>query len=144
MSPSGVPGKQGMPTKIIYKQAVLKSHPTVLELIEEGFDPDMSIEAVKRFGEDDIAVRDYLHSMEEKGDIFNTSDMQYTDEEKESTQTVELITYVFTSKKRYKDRKKTGTRGILSSPIPVMLYQRPHHLKAYQPECFKSLCIALE
>ena len=71
---------------------------------------------MKWFGEDDIAVRDYLHSMEEKGDIFNMSDMQYMDEEKEN---ITDQWYVFTSK------KKTGTRNIVftHSTDVVLIYK---------------------
>ena len=72
-------GKQATPTTVTisHKQAVDESHPLVIELMDEGCNPEMCIEAVRRFGEDDEAVRDYLYSIEEKGGIFQPSAMLY-------------------------------------------------------------------
>ena len=84
-------GKQATPTTVTisHKQAVDESNALVIELMDEGFDPEMCIEAVRRFGEDDEAVRDYLYSIEEKGDIFQPSAMLYGAGEEEQTQSVE-------------------------------------------------------
>ena len=84
-------GKQATPTTVTisHKQAVDESNALVIELMEEGFDPEMCIEAVRRFGEDDEAVRDYLYSIEEKGDIFQPSAMLYGAGEEEQMQPVE-------------------------------------------------------